>query len=179
LRPLRRRFFVKALRVEITVVRSLSVSYFVALVALVVLGPPTAADAAPCSGRYEVDSINNTVTDKDTGLLWQRAADDVPRTWPEAETYCESLTLGGHTDWRLPAVFELQTIVDESVNAPAIDGTVFGGGGSSQNRIYWSATENALAAGFVWTVDFGVDFAGGTTRLFPVAGSTQRARCVR
>ncbi len=33
-------------------------------------------------------------------------------TWEEALAYCEGLTLGDHSDWRLPTIKELNSIVD-------------------------------------------------------------------
>lgn len=34
------------------------------------------------------------------------------RDWENAKTYCDNLALGGHDDWRLPTINELETIVD-------------------------------------------------------------------
>jgi hypothetical protein len=42
----------------------------------------------------------------------------------------------GHTDWRLPTVEELQSILDLSKNSPAID-PIFG---PTQDFYYWSNT---------------------------------------
>lgn len=33
-------------------------------------------------------------------------------TWPDAEQYCAELELGGHGDWRLPTLDELETLSD-------------------------------------------------------------------
>ena len=52
-----------------------------------------------------VDNRDGTVTDKSTGLMWEQKTDDgsssdkdIKRTWNDSMQYCESLTLGGHTD---------------------------------------------------------------------------------
>ena len=42
-----------------------------------------------------------------------------------ATTYCTNLSLGGYTDWRLPAVAELEGIVDYGKVNPAIDTNYF------------------------------------------------------
>lgn len=47
-----------------------------------------------------------TVTDHITGLMWQRS-DGGEMTFEQALTYCDSLTLGGYTDWRIPTGREL------------------------------------------------------------------------
>ena len=58
-----------------------------------------------------VDNGDRTVSDTATGLMWQK--DDATSTnWPDAVARCESATTGTHTDWRLPHVKELQSIVD-------------------------------------------------------------------
>jgi hypothetical protein len=62
------------------------------------------------------DNGDGTVTDNVTGLMWQQQA--VPSTTyaqSNPTSYCQSLTLGGHADWRLPSIIELLSIVDCSV----------------------------------------------------------------
>jgi hypothetical protein len=44
---------------------------------------------------------NGTVTDTITTLLWQQK-DGGEMTIENATLYCDTLTLGGFTDWRLP-----------------------------------------------------------------------------
>ncbi len=65
---------------------------------------------------------NGTVTDQATGLTWQRSDDGQTRSWGEALSYCEALSLGGEDDWRLPNAKELQSIVDYT-QAPTVTGT--------------------------------------------------------
>jgi len=78
-----------------------------------------------------VNNGNGTVTDTSTGLMWQQdtARDDQGNydtmTWEEALAYCESRTLGGHTDWRLPTIKELRSLVDYTRYNPAINTTYF------------------------------------------------------
>jgi len=68
-----------------------------------------------------VDNGDGTVTDNATGLEWQRSDDGITRDWEDALAYCESLTLAGKDDWRLPNAKELQTIVDYSRAPDATD----------------------------------------------------------
>jgi hypothetical protein len=65
-----------------------------------------------------VDRGDGTVTDRGSGLTWQQIDDGTARTWAEALAYCSTLDLAGHTDWRLPNVKELHSIVDYT-QAPA------------------------------------------------------------
>ena len=50
-----------------------------------------------------------TYKDTTTGLEWAKDAGD--STWQDAKTRCENLTFAGKTDWRLPNINELHTIM--------------------------------------------------------------------
>ena len=60
-----------------------------------------------------VDNGDGTVTDNRTGLIWQQGEPGA-MTWNSALTYCEGLSLAGSTDWRLPNIKELESLVDET-----------------------------------------------------------------
>ncbi len=73
-----------------------------------------------------IDNNDGTISDLATGLMWQKADDGISRDWEVSLAYAENLDLGNKTDWRLPNVKELQSIVDYSrspktTNSPAID----------------------------------------------------------
>lgn len=62
-----------------------------------------------------------TVIDNNTRLEWQqkvRKADMI--SLDDAQNYCENLTYGGHSDWRLPTMDELSTLLYYD-NSPAIN----------------------------------------------------------
>ena len=100
--------------------------------------------------RGFVDNGNGTVTDKSTGLMWQQATAPGEYTWREALSYCENLTLAGYTDWRLPSVKELRSIVDYSVYNPAINTRYFP---DTLHFYYWSSTPNAYNT-YAWGIYF-------------------------
>ncbi|MGE4498404.1 MAG: DUF1566 domain-containing protein [Deferribacterales bacterium] len=54
--------------------------------------------------------------DPATGLMWQDNEDaiTVKRDWEGAEQYCSSLTLAGYSDWYLPSIKQLESIIDKS-----------------------------------------------------------------
>ena len=87
-----------------------------------------------------VDNGNGTVTDTSTGLMWQQAYSPGTGTWEQALAYCEGLNLGGYTDWRLPTVNELRSLLDYSRYESMINATYFPGTVSS---FYWSSTTDA------------------------------------
>ena len=76
-------------------------------------------------------------------------------------SYCESLSLGGASNWRLPTVRELATLVDEATVAPAINETVFFNThyGARSNNWYW-ASHQARSSSAVWGLNFDDGFTG-------------------
>ncbi|MFC1857640.1 DUF1566 domain-containing protein, partial [Thermodesulfobacteriota bacterium] len=82
---------------------------------------------------------DGTVTDPNTGLMWQQEDDGQQRSWESALSYCENLPLANYTDWRLPTAKELSSIVDVSKYGPAID-QVFS---NTESSYYWSSTTSA------------------------------------
>lgn len=90
------------------------------------------------------DNGDSTVTDNVTGLMWEQKTDDGgPRdmdntyTWKDALAYCENLTLGGYTDWRMPTPKELERLVDLTRSNPAIDTAYFP---NTKSGKYWTGT---------------------------------------
>ena len=88
------------------------------------------------------------VTDNITTLQWQDNNDvnSTERNWEDAINYCEELALGGFSDWRLPNINELLSIVDKNKTAgsPAIkDGfkhVVYTAGTGGYHDLYWSSS---------------------------------------
>ena len=89
-----------------------------------------------------IDNGNGTVTDKSTGLMWQQET-TTEMTWKSALSYCENLSLGGYSDWRLPNIKELASIVDLSRERPSIYTVFFPNANSSSGSYYWSSTTHA------------------------------------
>jgi len=90
-------------------------------------------------------------TDPKTGLAWQRRYDGTKRNWDNAKRYCQSLSLGGLTGWRLPNKEELQSIVDTSRKNPAINPTHFP---DTKPLFHWSSTTIADGTPEAWGVSF-------------------------
>lgn len=109
--------------------------------------------------NYTRDDINETVFDNTTGLMWQDNATVQNDTydWAAAQTECESLSLDGYTDWRLPAFEELLSITDMQESYPAMNAVFMN---VAQNN-YWSSTTYAFSTGSAWAIsfDFGSDSA--------------------
>lgn len=69
------------------------------------------------------DNGNGTVTDNNTGLMWQKSPDtngdgdilaDDKYSYTEAVANATSCTIGGFTDWRLPTIKELYSLMQFS-----------------------------------------------------------------
>jgi len=104
------------------------------------------------AGQY-VDNRDGTVTDTSTGLMWQQATAPGTYTWDQAISYCGSLSLAGYTDWWLPTIDELKSLVDTRYR-PTIDPTYFPDTAASW---YWSSTTHVSNTNYAWNVyfDFG------------------------
>jgi hypothetical protein len=58
------------------------------------------------------DNGDGTVTDLVTGLMWSKAVDSDKVTLSEAQAMAKEMTLAGHSDWRVPNIKELYSLID-------------------------------------------------------------------
>jgi len=52
----------------------------------------------------------SVISDKATGLMWQKKPSRVKSHFKWVNKYCNNLTLGGYNDWRLPKVAEVEEL---------------------------------------------------------------------
>lgn len=78
----------------------------------------------------------------------------------------DCIALGGHTDWQLPTIAELQTIIDPTCKSggPCLD-KVFGPVGIFTG--FWSSTTNADNPRYAWGVGFLYGDVGGSFKSSP------------
>ena len=115
------------------------------------------------------------MTDNLTGFMWARSANrfGTARSWNNALTDCNDLTLGGHDDWRLPNRFELEGLLDLSQYNPTLpSGHPFTG---VQSGDYWSSTTYVGNTTRAWFVSLGYGYVGFdiktyATYVWPVRG---------
>ena len=104
-----------------------------------------------------------TVIDSSTGLMWQKKPDGVERNWKDAKLYCQKLTLGGYSDWRLPNESVLMKMIKNKMMFAS----------SLRNNYYWSSTVSNPTSWATY-VNFGYGDKGVAWK-----GSGMYVRCVR
>jgi len=102
-----------------------------------------------------VDNNDETITDEATNLMWHKSDNINETNWDEAISYCETSTLAGYTDWKLPDAKELHSIVDysrspDTTNSPAINAIfnstqIINEAGESDYGFYWSSTTHVAS----------------------------------
>lgn len=95
---------------------------------------------------------DETVTDTQTGLVWQQRVLYQPISYAKATSYVKSLDVGGHTDWRLPTLTELRTLVDTTHGNPSIDLYAFPD--TPADEWYWTSTITEYDAEAAYVIDF-------------------------
>ncbi|GAK55247.1 hypothetical protein U27_02079 [Candidatus Vecturithrix granuli] len=67
--------------------------------------------------RFKPQQEGQVIFDHATGLTWQQSGSPEPLTYDQAREYVEGLNLAGYTDWRLPTVEELCSLVKKEQNS--------------------------------------------------------------
>jgi len=152
----------------------------------------------PSANPVFTDNGNGTVTDNRTCLMWLKDANCVGKqAWADVDTSvkvvdlingasCDNYTDNTHTDWRLPTVQELQSLVHYTYLNPAMSnaaGTEKWNTGTSdddafsvvQSNGYWSSTTYADGTDTAWYVYLGNGYVSnvdwtGTYYIWPVRG---------
>ncbi len=170
------------------------------------------ADFSGNQPSYSTNAADTIVTDSRTSLMWTKSTDldsngqtkDADKkTMKDAITYCEDLSLGGYSDWRLPDIKTLYSLItfnggdpssytgtDTSGLTPFISNSfdwAFGDQDAGERLIdaqYVTSTRNlnnvfpdtSSSAAF-----FGVNFVDGRIKSYPCNSSTNTyyVRCVR
>ncbi len=129
-------------------------------------------DASVGAGMY-IDSVN--------GLGWQLTPPDGTYTWAAVQTYCaDTLLLGGHDDWRMPALSELYQLVTGCDDPPCESGEGPGAGGC-----YWSPAMGGSCEYFYWSSDsctdgyLSLEFSSVSEQCWDIEYESYYIRCVR
>lgn len=129
------------------------------------------------------DNENGTVTDILTGLMWIKDLNQVnPASyylnWYDSLTTCQDLVFAGYSDWRLPNIMELGSLVNYGKFPWALpDGHPFLG---IQDGFHWSSTTqpdstiSAMAVLFFYgkIASLNKNSVEAYSRVWPVRGGT-------
>lgn len=150
--------------------RALSIA---ALAVLVLAAPAALANCTPSSGNLEstpdanlTDNANGTITHSTTNLMWKKCPEGRSYsagnctgnmgsyTWQQAlRRGVLDTSTGGFSDWRLPSVPELLSIVETGCSTPAINTTRFNM--PSGGALWWTSTHSGSSApDSAWAVQF-------------------------
>ena len=120
---------------------------------------------------------NGTITDNITGLMWQQV-DGGEMTFESATTYCNSLTLGGLSGWRLPTPIEAYSILNHQNSNPAINTNFFT---LTTAEYWWTSVFENNSTTKVWCTNAGGGIGNHPKTETISAGGTKKfhTRAVR
>jgi hypothetical protein len=127
------------------------------------------------------DKGDGTVSDSVTGLMWVRARGEKV-SWAEAVSGAKTCRAGGHSDWRMPTIKELYSLIQfngqcrgATGSRPFLDTNYFqfayGDLAHGERMIDcqdWSATKYVSTTMNGDATVFGVNFADGRIKGYPV-----------
>lgn len=135
-----------------------------------------------------VNNGDDTITDTVTGLMWQKTISKVE--WANAATSASSVITGGYSDWRVPTIKELYSLMKfngatgtadpsstttPSDAVPYLDTTVFDFEYPSTGRYidaqYITSTSYVSTTMNNDPTFFGVNFADGRIKGYPKSGT--------
>ncbi len=127
------------------------------------------------------DNGDGTITDLNTGLMWQKSPVDEGISWQEAEDYCENLELADYDDWRIPTTKELFSISDFSQGWPYLDTTYFDIAGTtvSKDEQYWTEPYVGITVEGGSDAAFGVNHGTGHIKAYAAFVSGPMGNYVR
>jgi hypothetical protein len=137
------------------------------------------------------DNGDGTITDEVTGLMWKKCSEGYNEAdnclalpvgavakmdWETALVTCEADETAEYTDWRLPNIRELSSIINygnEIAEIPTIDNDFFP---NTRTSYYWSSTTSQYVG--CEFAAWRVLFDDGSTN-YNGKGNTEYVRCVR
>lgn len=121
---------------------------------------------------------DDVVIDLATGLMWAADGDEAgcrsatKCSWSVALNYAKSLDFAGFTDWRIPNIFELISIVDSGSEQPLILEPPFAN--TRFDSYWWTSTSRHGLTTFAATVGFSMWYVSLRSKI-----TNYYLRCVR
>ena len=113
------------------------------------------------------DHGNGTVTHQPTGLMWKQCMEGLSGagcssgavsslTWQQALQLADGHIFAGYSDWRLPNIKELRSIVERACSSPAVNLSVFP---NDSGSIVWTGSPHTYNEFHAWGVYFDLGYA--------------------
>lgn len=120
---------------------------------------------------------DGTITDTVTGLMWQ-SIDGGEMKIEDAINYCDTLSLAGYTNWRLPTAQEAFSILILQNANPAINTTYFP---NTNAEYWWTIERQANDTNKIWVTNAGGGIGNHLRTETISAGGTKKihVRAVR
>ncbi len=147
---------------KMVLVLSLSFGVNAALAALPYCNPKIKASTPDADF---IDNQNGTITHKTTGLMWKKCPEGLKgddcesgsafkNNWKSALALADKANtdkVAGYNNWRVPNIIELNSIVEYSCSAPAINKRFFP---NTPDGVYVSSSPFHAYDGLVWSINF-------------------------
>ena len=146
-----------------------------------------ALDGCQVTQQRFVDNGDGTITDRRTGLMWEKLARELSvhnvgndYTWDEATSTkiatLNSDSFAGHNDWRLPSADDLVSLVDYDTRVPAIEAafnsscvipcTIRTCSCTASDHPYWTSTSYQSDSASAWIIGFSEGFVSTNPKFF-------------
>ena len=113
------------------------------------------------NNRY-TDKGDGTILDKSTNLIWKQCAEGLSgddcatgsattANWQQALQQANNSTFAGKSDWRLPNIKELSSLVRRNCYSPAINETLFP---NTSANDFWSSSPRSVSSNGAWVINF-------------------------
>ena len=146
----------------------MKMAVLVALIFLIHSGDTAMANYQAQAANRNVEP--KTVSDSNSGLEWQ-VKEPGKKTWNRADKYCKNVKIAGKTDWRLPTLEELESLIEYLKSNPAVRKNDFG---HIRSTYYWASSSSDNNTDRAWLMFF---YSGQVKFLYK--SSNAYMRCVR
>lgn len=127
------------------------------------------------NGPVLMDNGDDTLTNINTDLTWQKRITSSQLNWQNACSYCDHLNFAGYDDWRVPEAYEYFELVNDQGSTVSRDFNNY----SVQQ---WTKTKYSKRNNYIMTIEFEyfIKYKGFLPRPVPAYKNAKNfVRCVR
>ncbi len=106
------------------------------------------------SSRFDCVLGGAAILDKETGLVWDRAPDEVKAKWGSTLLRCYNRSIAGRKGWHLPSIEEMTSLLDTTQSEPALPTAHPFTLNQPEPGFYWTKTSVAINREWAWSVFF-------------------------